>query len=132
MYCNVVLIGGDMGRAVPGEFEVLVLFAVLKLEREGAYGVPIRAEIEERTGRAVSTGAVYTALDRLSERGLVSSEVGDPTAERGGRRKRLYRLEPAGAEALGESVRTFQAMSRGLLGRLDARLASSPADGGQP
>lgn len=119
-----------MGKATPGEFEVLVLFAVLELERHGAYGVPICATIEKRTGRAVSTGAVYTALDRLSERGFVSSEVGEPTAERGGRRKRLYQLEPAGAEALSEAVRTFQAMSRGLLPRLNARLAGPPPDGG--
>lgn len=115
-----------MGKATLGEFEVLVLFAVLKLEREGAYGVTIREEIESRTGRRAWTGAVYTALDRLSERGLVSSEVGAPTAERGGRRKRLYRLEPAGAEALSESVRTFQSMSRGLLSRLEARVAEGP------
>ncbi|MCI0436495.1 MAG: PadR family transcriptional regulator [Gemmatimonadetes bacterium] len=113
-----------MGRAALGEFEMLVLFAVLKLEREGAYGVPIRDEIEARTGRVVSTGAVYTALDRLSERGLVSSEVGEPTPERGGRRKRLYHLEAAGAEALSETVRTFQSMSRGLLPGLHARLAA--------
>jgi PadR family transcriptional regulator len=112
-----------MGKTAPGEFEVLVLFAVLELERDGAYGVPIREAIETRTGRAVSIGAVYTALDRLRERGLVSSEMGEPTAERGGRRKRLYQLEREGAEALSESVRTFQSMTRGLLPRLDARLA---------
>jgi PadR family transcriptional regulator len=118
--------GGFLGKSTLGEFEMLVLFAVLELEREGAYGVPIRAKIEERTGRTVSTGAVYTALDRLSERGLVSSEIGDPTAERGGRRKRLYRLEPQGAEALSESVRTFESMSRGLLPQLESRLAAGP------
>jgi DNA-binding PadR family transcriptional regulator len=110
-----------MGKTTPGEFEVLVLFAVLKLEREGAYGVTIREEIETRTGRSVSTGAVYTALERLSERSFVSSEVGEPTAERGGRRKRLYHLEPAGVDALSESVRTFRTMSQGLLSRLEAR-----------
>jgi PadR family transcriptional regulator PadR len=115
-----------MGKATLGEFEMLVLFAVLKLEREGAYGVTIREEIGSRTGRRVWTGAVYTALERLSERGLVSSEEGAPTAARGGRRKRLYRLEPAGAAALSESVRTFQSMSRGLLSRLDARVAEGP------
>jgi PadR family transcriptional regulator PadR len=112
-----------MGKSALGEFEMLVLFAILRLEREGAYGVTIREEISSRTGRRVWTGAVYTALDRLSERGLVSSEEGAPTPERGGRRKRLYRLEPAGVEALGESVRMFQSMSRGLLSRLDARVA---------
>lgn len=110
---------------------MLILFAVLDLERDGAYGVPIRDTIEARTGRPVSTGAVYTALDRLSERGLVSSEVGEPTAERGGRRKRLYRLEPAGARALSESVRTMEAMSRGLMPRLQARLAGADRRGGR-
>jgi PadR family transcriptional regulator len=113
-----------MGKVTLGEFEMLVLFAVLRLEKQGAYGVPIREEIEARTGRSVSTGAVYTALDRLSERGCVSSDVGDPTPERGGRRKRLYVLEPAGAEALSETVRTFQSISRGLLPRLEAKLAA--------
>lgn len=121
-----------VGKATLGEFEVLVMFAVLVLERSGAYGVTIREEIEARTGRRVSTGAVYTALDRLSERGYVRSEVGEPTAERGGRRKRFYQLEPAGTAALGETVRTFQSMSRGVLGQLHARLAAETGsrDGG--
>ncbi len=118
-----------LGKATLGEFEMLVLFAVLRLERQGAYGVPIRGEIETRAGRAVSTGAVYTALDRLTERGYVSSEVAAPTPERGGRRRRMYRLEPAGAEALSETVRTFQSISRGLLPRLDERLAGEHRGG---
>ena len=83
-----------------GEFEHLILLALLHLEEEQAYGVPIRDVIERRTGRRISAGAIYTALDRLSARGLVSSRLGEPTAERGGRRKRLYRLEPAGARAV--------------------------------
>jgi DNA-binding PadR family transcriptional regulator len=120
-----------MGKTTPGEFEVLVLFAVLKLERQGAYGVTIREEIETRTGRSVSTGAVYTALERLSERGFVSSEVGEPTAERGGRRKRLYRLEAAGVSSLSESVRTFRTMSRGLLPQLEARHAEGTGTDGR-
>jgi len=119
-----------MGKGTLGEFEVLVMFAVLVLERREAYGVTIREEIEARTGRRVSTGAVYTALDRLSERGLVSSEVGEPTAERGGRRKRYYRLLPAGTTALAETVRTFESMSRGAMPQLRARLASDALDGG--
>lgn len=112
-----------MGKTTLGEFETLILFAVLRLERQGAYGVPIREVIETRTGRAVSTGAVYTALDRLGERGYVSSEVAPPTPERGGRRRRMYRLEPAGAEALSEAVRTFQSISQGLIPLLNERLA---------
>lgn len=117
-----------MGNRTPGEFEQLVLFALLDLPEEDAYGVNVRERIEERTGRPVATGAVYTALDRLADRGLVASRVGDPTPERGGRRKRLYRLTPEGATALQEAVRVFQDMSRGLLPRL-ARLADGPEAG---
>lgn len=105
-----------------GEFEQLILFALLELEDDEAYGVSIRDVIGKRTGRDISTGAVYTALDRLREHGLVASWIGAPTGERGGRRKRLYRLEPAGAEALSRSVRIFTDMSEGLLGRLASRV----------
>jgi PadR family transcriptional regulator PadR len=108
-----------------GEFEQLVLFALVALPPEEAYGVPIREQIERRTGRTPSAGAIYTALDRLAARGFVTSELGEPTAERGGRAKRHYRLEPAGALALQESVNTLQAMSRGLLPQLQLHLASS-------
>jgi len=103
-----------------GEFEQLLLLALLGLPPEQAYGVPIRDLIEQRTGRTLSAGAVYTALDRLEEKGLVSSRSSAPAPERGGRRKRLYRLEPGGAEALAKTVQTFRDMSRGLLPRLDA------------
>jgi len=106
-----------------GEFERFVLLALLELESEEAYGVPIREVIERRTGEEFSSGAVYTALDRLEESGLVRSTIGEPTAERGGRRKRLYRLEPAGLRALDRSVRVHDSMVRGLLPRLRARLA---------
>ena len=75
-----------------GEFEQLLLFALVRLG-DDAYGVAIRQEVERRTGRMISAGAVYTALDRLEGRGFVSSRVGDPTPQRGGRRKRHYRLE---------------------------------------
>ena len=105
-----------------GEFEQLILLALLDLAEADAYGVPIRDSIERRTSRRVSTGAVYTALDRLSKRGLVSSRLGEPTAERGGRRKRFYRLQPAGIRALDQSVRVFADMSRGLLHRLALQL----------
>ena len=112
-----------MPRAL-GEFEQLILLALVDLDEDDAYGVPIRGSIERRTGRRVSIGAVYTALDRLTSRGLVSSRIGAPTAERGGRRKRLYRLEPAGARTLAASIRVLQDMSRGLLRRLDVVVAS--------
>jgi len=109
-----------------GEFEQLLLFALLSLPEDQAYGVPIRDVIEQRTGRTLSAGAVYTALDRLREKGLVSSHESPPTPERGGRRKRLYQLESSGAEALARSVQVIQDMSRGLMPRLDAMLAGRP------
>ena len=85
-----------------GEFEQTLLYAVLHLQNagEGACGPTIRRTIEDRTSRALSPGAIYTAMDRLERRGFVSSRLGEPTPERGGKRKRYYRLRPAGATAL--------------------------------
>ena len=100
-------------RAYLGEFEQLLLLALLHL-KDDAYGLRIRQEIEERTGRTVSPGAVYTALDRLERRDLVSSWLGDPTAQRGGKRKRYYRLEPAGAALLRQSQHALARMARGV------------------
>lgn len=105
-----------MGRAL-GEFEQLILFALVELDEE-AYGAAIGRSIEERTGRDVSAGAVYTALDRLEARGLVASEVGDPIAERGGRRRKYYHLRPEGAAELHRSVDVIRSMSEGLMPRL--------------
>lgn len=99
-----------------GEFEQLILYSVLLLEHD-AYGVAIRESIEERTGRAVSSGAIYTTLGRLEERGLVTSRVGEPDAGPG-RPRKYYTLKPAGARALKESYETIQAMSGGLIPRL--------------
>ncbi|MEZ5316482.1 MAG: helix-turn-helix transcriptional regulator [Vicinamibacterales bacterium] len=102
-----------------GEFEQLVLFAVLQLE-DGAYGVTIRQAIEDRTGRQVSAGAVYTTLERLEGRGLVLSAWGDPTPERGGKRKRYYRLRPEGRAALTRSWQALRAMARGSGRKLES------------
>lgn len=93
-----------------GEFEQILLLALLTAGDE-TYGVAIRRAIEERTGRTVSPGAVYTALDRLERRGLVMSRLGDPTAQRGGKRKRYYRLEAAGEKLLRESQRALARMA---------------------
>ena len=82
-----------------GELEQLVLLAVARLQGDG-YGVTIRREIERRGGREVSVGAVYVTLERLEEKGLLSSFVGEASPRRGGRARRHYRLERAGAEAL--------------------------------
>lgn len=100
-----------------GEFEQLILFAVLHLEGE-AYGAAIRGEIEARTGRRVSAGGVYTTLERLETRGLVISVWGDPTPERGGKRKRYYSLRPAGRQALTQSWQAVRAMARGVAPKL--------------
>ncbi len=82
-----------------GEFEQMVMLAVARLG-DGAYGMAILDEIRERTGTDVAVASVYAALDRLGRRGYVASTVGAPTAERGGRAKRFFKLEPAGAIAL--------------------------------
>jgi DNA-binding PadR family transcriptional regulator len=85
-----------------GEFEHVVLLALMRLG-DDAYGTSIRREIELHTGRSVSVGALYTALDRLERRGFVGTRVSDPTPERGGRARRYYRLKAAGISALERS-----------------------------
>ena len=104
-------------RTYLGEFEQLLLFALVQLE-DDAYGGRVRELIEARTRRAVSPGAIYTALDRLETRGLVSSSLGEATAQRGGKRKRYYRIEPAGAELLRQSHDALTRMARGLAPKL--------------
>jgi len=93
-----------------GPFEQLVLTAVLTL-REQAYGVPIHAKVSEMAGKDVNTGSLYVTLDRLQDKGLLSSWLSDPTPERGGRPKRYYRLEAAGFSALEESVEMSRRIS---------------------
>jgi DNA-binding PadR family transcriptional regulator len=95
-----------------GEFEQVVLFAVARID--DAYGAGIRDDIERRTGRRVSAGALYTTLDRLEARGLVMSRWGEPTPQRGGKRKRHFRLTAAGRQALARSWHAMRAMARGL------------------
>lgn len=97
-----------------GEFELVVLSAIAALPAEDAYGMNIRMHIEERTGRGVSIGSVYATLRRLRRKGLVRSDLGDPTPERGGRAKRFFALEPAGAEALRQSREMFGTLWRDL------------------
>src|SRR5438045_7287769 len=89
-----------------GDFEQLVLLGVLRLGDE-AYGAAIRGEIHERSGRNVSINAVYTTLERLEDKGLLRSWVGEPTAERGGRRRKFYALKPAGEAALRQAYNAF-------------------------
>jgi len=82
-----------------GELEQLVLLAVINLPHD-AYAVSIRDEIESRTGIALGRGSVYVTLDRLDRKGYVRSWMGEPTAERGGKAKRCFRVTPAGQRAL--------------------------------
>ena len=96
-----------------GEFEQLVLLAVARLGEDG-YGMTIRREIEERTGRSLSIGAVYTTLDRLERKGYVRSRVGEPTAERGGRARRHFQLREAGARALRDARDVLTSMWQDL------------------
>jgi len=78
-----------MAKWTLGSFELMVMLALIRLG-ENAYGVPISEEIEQQTGRDISLGSVYATLDRLERKGLVSSTVGEPTPERGGRAKRYF------------------------------------------
>ena len=96
-----------------GEFEQIALLAVIRLG-QNAYGVPVRREIEKRTGRSVTVGALYRTLDRLEEKGYVTSWFGDPVPERGGRSKRYFRVEPLGIRALNVSHRDLMAMWEGV------------------
>ena len=103
-----------------GDFEQLVLLGVLRLDPD-AYGAAIRQEIHARSGRDVSINAVYTTLDRLERKGLLRSWVGDPTPQRGGRRRKFYALRPAGAAALRQACHAFASMVDGLERRLEAK-----------
>jgi DNA-binding PadR family transcriptional regulator len=106
--------------AALGDFEQLVLFGVMRLE-DGAYGAAIRQEIHARSGRDVSINAVYTTLDRLESKGLLKSWIGEPTPQRGGRRRKYYALRAAGMAALRQAYRAFRSMAGGLEGRLETK-----------
>src|SRR2546421_10893135 len=86
-------------RTYLGEMELMVLLAVVRLG-DDAYGVPISKELLNLTGREVALGSIYAALDRIEQKGFVTSSLGDPTPERGGRAKRYFRVTPAGVRAL--------------------------------
>ena len=96
-----------------GEFEQITLLAILRLG-ENAYGVAIAAEIEACTGRSASPGALYTTLDRLENKHLVRSAIGDPTPARGGRAKRFYTVTTPGIEAVTRSQRAYKRLLDGL------------------
>jgi DNA-binding PadR family transcriptional regulator len=96
-----------------GDFEQIVLLAVLRLEAN-AYGMAVRREIEARTGRETSIGAVYATLERLESKGYVKSSQAEPTPERGGRAKRMFQVTAEGGHALRVSQDALAAMSKGI------------------
>lgn len=100
-----------------GSLEQIVLLALVRLG-SNAYGMTVRREIEERTGRDLSIGAVYATLERLQSKGYVSSALGEPTAERGGRAKRLFRIEAEGHRAMRTTQDAMRKMTAGLKNRL--------------
>src|SRR5687767_522998 len=106
-----------MPRECLGDFEQLVLLAILHLAHagdEGVYGVPIVSEIERRTGRSASRVAVYISLRRLEQKGLVNTWMSEPIAERGGKSRRCVKVTPSGLQALREARRAMDEMWRGL------------------
>lgn len=98
---------------VLGEFEQLVMLAVVRVG-DHAYGVPIHDELVSRARRSVSVAAVYKTLERLEAKGYVSTRVGEPTPERGGRRRKYFKLEASGRQALRESLATLRRMTAGI------------------
>jgi PadR family transcriptional regulator PadR len=96
-----------------GEFEQLVLLAILRLD-DHAYGVTIRAEISQHTERTIAPGALYTALDRLEDKGLVKSRIGEPTPQRGGRAKRYFTVTVSGIKAITRAQQAYQRLLKGL------------------
>ena len=96
-----------------GELEQLVLLALIQLG-DDAYGVAVQRQIALRTGRDTSFATVYTTLARLEEKGLVASRLGEATRERGGRRKKMFVVRPAGRSGLRASLRAIRTMARGL------------------
>jgi PadR family transcriptional regulator PadR len=100
-------------RSYLGEFELMLLLAVIHLDEE-AYGVPISRELERHRGRDVSVGSVYAALERLEAKGLVLSSLGDPTPERGGKAKRYFRITKEGLRQVHETRRVLTRLWQAL------------------
>src|SRR5579872_4203177 len=102
-----------MSREALGQFELMVLLAILRLG-DDAYGVPIAEELHEATGRDVLLGSVYAALDRLEAKKLLTSTMGDPTPERGGRAKRYFKITPQGLREIRAARRALVKLWDGL------------------
>ncbi len=110
-----------MARDLLTDFEMMILLAILRVG-DGAYGVPIAREIESTGRRTVILGAVYAALERLERNGLVSSRMGNPSPERGGRAKRFFDVTPQGLKAVRDTQRSLVALWKGV-----AQLKGGPA-----
>jgi PadR family transcriptional regulator, regulatory protein PadR len=112
--CHLFIILKEMPkRGYLGDFELMVLLALMRL-REDAYGVPISREIEQQSGRTVALGTVYAALERLEEKDLVLSELGESTPQRGGRAKRYFRITKKGLREVREARSALINLWRGL------------------
>jgi DNA-binding PadR family transcriptional regulator len=109
---NACIVGMKPSPAYLGEFEFAVLLAVLHTDE--AYAVPIRALLEDRTGRPVARGALYTALERLEAKGCVKSRMADPMDERGGKPRRYFTVTPHGLRALKSTHAALTNLTRGL------------------
>ncbi len=107
-----------MSNGYLGEFEQMVLLSIMRLKEE-AYGLAVRDEMEQVTGRAPSSGALYTTLDRMERKGLIESREGDASGERGGRPRRYLTVTGAGQSALSQSRTALLALWDGLEGSLD-------------
>jgi DNA-binding PadR family transcriptional regulator len=103
----------EMQRAYLGEFELMVMLVLARLG-DDAYGVPISRELEQQRGHSVSIGSVYAALERLENKRLVASSLGDPTPERGGRAKRYFRVTREGLEQIRATRQLLTRLWRGL------------------
>lgn len=98
-----------MARRLLTDFELMILLAILRVG-DDAYGVRIARELEETAGRSAQLAAIYAALDRMESRGLVGSSLGDPTPERGGRAKRLFRVTPKGLDQTKDTQQALTAL----------------------
>ena len=115
---NIVKHIQDYYAAILGEFEQVVLLSLLRLGN-GVWGAAIRRDIQERIGRELPVSVVYVTLQRMEKKGFVKSYVGEPTAERGGRRRRHYLIDGPGEQALGRSYRALMKMCEGLEAQLE-------------
>lgn len=96
-----------------GAFDLMIMLALMRIG-EPAYGVPISREIEDASGRVVAVATLYAALARLEKRGLISSHLGEPTAERGGRAKRYFRITARGLREVRDTQRVFTSLWQGI------------------